>query len=114
MPRQAAGLRTATGPPILRTLIIYRTRQRCSRKDCGGYDSVMPNPRLSLALERIGPGDWEIFEKFASEFLAVEYPTLRTMAAPNGDKGRDAEIFTIDGVPKVAFQYSVTASWKTK
>ena len=36
------------------------------------------------------------------------------MAAPNGDKGRDAEVFTIDGVPKVAFQYSVTASWKTK
>jgi len=74
----------------------------------------MPNPRLSLALERIGPGDWAIFESFASEFLAVEYPALRTMAAPNGDKGRDAEIFTIDGVPKVAFQYSVTASWKTK
>ena len=74
----------------------------------------MPNPRLSLALERIGPGDWEIFEQFASEFLAVEYPALRTMASPNGDKGRDAEIFTVEGVPKVAFQYSVTASWKSK
>lgn len=74
----------------------------------------MPNPRLALALERIGPGDWEVFEQFASEFLAVEYPALRTMAAPNGDKGRDAEVFTIEGVPKVAFQYSVTASWKTK
>lgn len=74
----------------------------------------MPNPRLALALERIGSGDWETFEKFASEFLAVEYPDLRTMAAPNGDKGRDAEVFTSDNVPKVAFQYSVTASWKTK
>lgn len=70
----------------------------------------MANARLSLALERIGPGDWEVFENFASEFLPVEYPALRTTAAPNGDKGRDAELFTIDGVPKVVFQYSVTAS----
>lgn len=74
----------------------------------------MPNPRLSLALERLGSGDWEIFEKFASEFLAIEYPALRTMAAPNGDKGRDAEVFTLDNVPKVAFQYSVTTKWKAK
>lgn len=97
-----------------RSTTSCRSRNPHAKQASNRYHLVMPNPRLSLALERIGPGDWEVFEKFASEFLAVEYPALRTMAAPNGDKGRDAELFTLQNVPKVAFQYSVTTNWKTK
>jgi len=74
----------------------------------------MVNPRFAFALEHIKPGDWALFEKFASEFLAVEFPGLRTTASPSGDRGRDAELITVDTVPRTAFQYSVTKGWATK
>lgn len=74
----------------------------------------MPNPRLELALSQIQPADWRAFEKFASEFLVVEYPNLRTMASPSGDRGRDGECFIQDGEPNMVFQYSVTAKWREK
>jgi hypothetical protein len=74
----------------------------------------MPSPRLQYALSLIGPGDWEDFEKYASEFLAVEYPALRTMASGSGDKGRDGELFAIPEEPSVGFQFSVSVDWKTK
>jgi len=74
----------------------------------------MPNPRLEYALKLMGSGDWEAFENYAAEFLAVEYPGLRTMAAPAGDKGRDGELFTVSTEPNTGFQYSVAADWRTK
>jgi len=74
----------------------------------------MPNPRLELALKLVGPEDWRAFEKFASEFLAVEYPALRTKASSSGDLGRDAELYEIDSEPTTVFQYSVRVDWKKK
>ncbi|MFI8523959.1 hypothetical protein ACIGB8_05920 [Promicromonospora sukumoe] len=74
----------------------------------------MVNPRLELALEKLGPGDWRYFEKFASEFLASDFPAMRTTASSSGDGGRDAEVFRLDEMPKTVFQYSVTANWKDK
>lgn len=60
----------------------------------------MPSQRFALALRQLEAGDWLIFERFAAEFLAVEFPSLRTMAAASGDKGRDAQLFLADEAPK--------------
>ncbi|MER9689675.1 hypothetical protein [Mesorhizobium sp. M0139] len=70
--------------------------------------------RFSLALERLRPSDWEHLETLASTFLAAEFGTLRTMASPGGDGGRDAVLFTPDGEPETVFQYSVTPQWANK
>ena len=69
---------------------------------------------FKLALERFEPSDWARFERLASAFLSVEFSDLRTMAAPSGDGGRDSELFTPDGKPFIAFQYSIQKAWKKK
>ncbi|MFD6137483.1 hypothetical protein [Isoptericola sp. NPDC060257] len=74
----------------------------------------MVNPRLEFALEQIKPADWRHFEKFTSEFLASDFPALRTTASSSGDRGRDAEVFRLDGMPRTMFQYSVTTDWQSK
>lgn len=74
----------------------------------------MPSPRLNLALERLTSSDWRAFELFAAEFLAVEFPSLRTMASAQGDKGRDGQLYSPTEEPSVAVQYSVTTSWNGK
>lgn len=70
--------------------------------------------RLQFALERLKPGDWELFEEFASSFLSPDYPEIRTMANPSGDGGRDSELFSPAGDRSVVFQYSVAKDWKAK
>ncbi|MET9177908.1 hypothetical protein ABZX88_06725 [Kitasatospora aureofaciens] len=74
----------------------------------------MTRERLTLALERLDSGEWKTFEGFAADFLAVEYPSLRTMAAPAGDKGRDGQMYLPSEDPKVMVQYSVTSDWSSK
>ena len=69
---------------------------------------------FELALRQLKPADWQLFEKLASQFLTVEYPSLRSMAAPEGDKGRDSELFCPDGDPAVCMQYSVSIDWAMK
>lgn len=70
--------------------------------------------RFGLALDRLGPADWERFEQLASTFLVSDYPGLRTMASPSGDGGRDSELFSEDSDDSAAFQYSVTDKWLPK
>ena len=67
-----------------------------------------------LALEHLKPSDWAHFETLCSDFLAAEFTNLRTLADPSGDGGRDSELFAPQGHPNVAFQYSVTGSWRNK
>lgn len=67
-----------------------------------------------LALERLQSSDWAHFERLCSDFLTSELPSLRTMAAPSGDGGRDSELFSSEGNPLVAIQYSVAKDWRTK
>lgn len=74
----------------------------------------MPRTRLELALTLITGADWRAFEKFAAEFLAVEYPSMRTTASPSGDGGRDAEIYVPHDEPSTAIQVSVRADWTSK
>ncbi|MEU5597246.1 hypothetical protein [Streptomyces sp. NPDC020298] len=74
----------------------------------------MSRQRLRLALKTLDAGDWRVFEEFAADFLAVEYPSLRTMAATQGDKGRDGQLFIPDEQPTDMVQYSVTQDWKSK
>jgi hypothetical protein len=74
----------------------------------------MKRPRIELALERLGSGDWQRFEKFASEFLVSEIPELRTVASASGDEGRDAELFSPADDPTVVLQYSVATDWPSK
>lgn len=74
----------------------------------------MRRPRFELALERLGPGDWRRFEQFASEFFAIEFQNLRTVATPSGDRGRDAELFSPEADPNVVIQYSVATDWAAK
>jgi hypothetical protein len=67
-----------------------------------------------MALERLQATDWAEFEALCSAFLVPEFPGLRTMAHVSGDGGRDAELFSPDGKPFVAAQYSVTEDWRSK
>lgn len=75
---------------------------------------MIDEKRLELALERLKAEHWRLFERYASAFFASEFPDLRTMAAPGGDDGRDAEIFSPVGRPEIALQYSVTPKWGAK
>ena len=73
------------------------------------------NPNLfRVALDHLQPSDWSTFEVICGQFLLPELGTLRTMAHPQGDGGRDSELFSPDGQPFVAAQYSVTGKWKPK
>lgn len=74
----------------------------------------MSKERLRFALSELGGGHWQLFERFCSEFLAVEYSNFRTTANPAGDKGRDGELFALDGHPGTGFQFSVSKDWKAK
>jgi hypothetical protein len=74
----------------------------------------MKTQRLVFALERLKSGDWARFEHFASQFLVFDYGTLRTVAGPSGDLGRDSELFSPDGDPTVLLQYSVSKGWAAK
>lgn len=74
----------------------------------------MKSERFGLSLERLQPAQWKRFEEFASEFLSADFPNLRTMASPAGDRGRDAELFSPEDDPTVLLQYSVTVSWDGK
>ena len=74
----------------------------------------MQRERLQLALERIRPEQWQLFEEFASTFLSTQYPNIRTLASPAGDRGRDAELFSYDGKVHTVLQYSVTQKWANK
>jgi hypothetical protein len=70
--------------------------------------------RFLLALGGLKASDWERFEQLASTFLASEWPNLRTMASPGGDGGRDAVLFSPDGISNVVIQYSVQFDWASK
>lgn len=74
----------------------------------------MNTNRLRLALEHLSSSDWAKLEKIASVFLAAEFDALRTVASPSGDDGRDSELFSPDGEPKVVAQYSVATDWRAK
>ena len=74
----------------------------------------MSRERLHLALERLQSHQWSLFEEFASQFLVGHYPNLRTVASSSGDRGRDAELFSPDGQPKILLQYSIAKDWRTK
>ncbi|MEU6214243.1 hypothetical protein ABZ891_30650 [Streptomyces sp. NPDC047023] len=74
----------------------------------------MSRERLKLALQTLESGDWRTFEEFAADFLVVDYPTLRTMAAPQGDKGRDGQLYIPSEQPTDMVQYSVAQDWKAK
>jgi hypothetical protein len=69
---------------------------------------------FKLALDRLQPHDWEVFEELSSSFLISEFSQLRTMAHPSGDGGRDSELFQCEGKSFIAFQYSVSSDWKNK
>ena len=69
---------------------------------------------FELALDKTRSSDWEYFEELSSGFLASELPSLRTMATPSGDGGRDSELFSPDGSTYVAIQYSVTKDFEQK
>lgn len=67
----------------------------------------MPNPRLTMALEQLDSGHWLDFERFAAEFLVVDFPNLRTTASGSGDRGRDGQLYEIDSEPGVMIQIGV-------
>lgn len=70
--------------------------------------------RFQLALKQLKSSQWEEFERLCSVFLASEFSGLRTMASPGGDRGRDAELYSSQGISHVMFQYSVRSEWKQK
>lgn len=74
----------------------------------------MNSKLFQLALEKLRPSDWEHFEELSSKFLASDFVDLRTMASPSGDGGRDSELFSSDGLPRIAAQYSVASDWNSK
>src|SRR3546814_10963998 len=69
----------------------------------GGTFPVM-DPRFEFALEQLGPRHWQLLEELARQFLSVEFPELREMALPTGDKGRDGVLWRPDGDATTAIQ----------
>lgn len=69
---------------------------------------------FELALDKLRSSDWEYFEELSSKFLASDFSSLRTMANPSGDGGRDSELFKSDDAHRVAIQYSVSEDWNEK
>jgi len=74
----------------------------------------MGSKRLELALDTLNPAHWERFERFASQFLVSDLPDIRTVAAPSGDGGRDAELFSPASDPTHVLQYSIVEDWASK
>src|SRR3989442_4624932 len=74
----------------------------------------MSDARFSFALEHLKATDWRRFERLASSFLVTDFGTLRTVASPSGDRGRDAELFSPESEPTVVLQYSVTKDFASK
>lgn len=74
----------------------------------------MRRERLQLALERLRPEQWKMFEEFASAFLSSQYPDLRTVASSCGDLGRDGQLFSYDGKVRIVLQYSIQKDWRDK
>lgn len=52
-----------------------------------------------IALDQLQPSDWFQFETLCGQFLLPELGSLRTMAHPQGDGGRDSELFSPEGKP---------------
>lgn len=74
----------------------------------------MQRERLQLALERLRPEQWKMFEEFASAFLSSQYPDLRTVASSYGDLGRDGQLFSYGGKVRTVLQYSTQKDWTNK
>jgi hypothetical protein len=74
----------------------------------------MNRSQFELSLSHTKPSDWAHFESLCSGFLASDHPSMRTMASPSGDGGRDSQLYNPDGQNIVCAQYSVTESWDTK
>jgi hypothetical protein len=64
--------------------------------------------RFKKALEGLDYRNWQLFEEVAAKFVADEFPTLRTLADPAGDSGRDGVLLSPAEYPTIAVQYSVT------
>lgn len=69
---------------------------------------------FKLSFELLESSDWAIFERLCSAFLSVEHGTLRTMANPSGDGGRDSELFCPSEKPIIVAQYSIQENWRDK
>ncbi len=68
--------------------------------------------RFEFALKELKSSDWERFERLSSVFLASDFPGLRTMASPGGDRGRDPELYSME--PNTLFQFAVREDWEQK
>lgn len=76
--------------------------------------AIMNRSQFELALDRTKSSDWSQFEVLCSKFLASDHPSMRTMASPSGDGGRDSELLSPDGENHICAQYSVTGKWEAK
>lgn len=74
----------------------------------------MNRNQFELALNQVKASDWAHFEALCSKFLASEHPSMRTMASPSGDGGRDSELLSPDGGTYICAQYSVAKDWEEK
>jgi hypothetical protein len=74
----------------------------------------MNRSQFELALTHTKASDWAHFESLCSRFLASDHRSMRTMASPSGDGGRDSQLYGPDGENIVCAQYSVTESWEAK
>lgn len=74
----------------------------------------MNRSQFELALTHTKASDWAHFESLCSCFLASDHQSMRTMASPSGDGGRDSQLYATDGLNIICAQYSVTNSWEDK
>lgn len=63
------------------TQLAATVRTEQCRRQSSKEERWVPSERLALALEQMQSGYWLSFERFAAEFLAVEFPSLRTTAS---------------------------------
>jgi hypothetical protein len=93
--------------------IAHETGAREAARQVTVYASdVSERDRLAFALDHLRSSDWEAFEALCSEYHAVDFPDLRTIAG-TGDMGRDA-ILRSPSHAGVVLQFSIEEDWKGK
>ena len=70
--------------------------------------------RFQLALDRLDPTQWRLFERLATVMMSAEFPSIRPVAAMSGDGGIDAMLFCLEDDPSVLLQFSVRKDFATK
>lgn len=75
---------------------------------------AIAHERFKMALSRLDPTQWRLFERLANVFMSSEYSGFRPLASTSGDGGADGLLFAVEEDPSVVLQFSVRRDVRAK